>query len=62
MADMKQYRANWTIGGIGKKDVGPGEKVKLSDEDAAPLVACGALSPLDDSSASAQATADPKVQ
>jgi len=44
MATHKEYVANWLISGHRGKDIVLGQKVRMSDEDAAPLLACGALS------------------
>jgi hypothetical protein len=44
MAD-KQFRANWHITGLTKKDLKEGDVVKLDEEDAEHLVKLGALSP-----------------
>ena len=55
MADLTNlYRANWRIAGLSKKELVAGDTVKLSDEDAAPLVTCGALSLADDKSVKSQ--------
>lgn len=43
MAKGTEYVANWLIQGHRGKDIKPGETVRMSDEEAAPLVACGAL-------------------
>ena len=42
--DDKQYVANWLISGHKGKDFQAGDVVSLPDEEAAPLLACGALS------------------
>jgi hypothetical protein len=42
MAD-KEYRANWQIQGLTKKDLFEGDKVTLSEDAAAELVKIGAL-------------------
>jgi hypothetical protein len=44
MANEKQYRANWQIAGLTKKDLAAGDVIKLSEDDAAHLVKLGALS------------------
>lgn len=44
MAKGKEHVANWLIQGHRGKDIKPGERISMSDEDAAPLIACGALS------------------
>lgn len=46
MAD-KQFRANWQITGLTKKDLQEGDLVKLDEADAEHLVKLGALSPAD---------------
>lgn len=51
MAKGKEHVANWTIQGHRGKDIQPGEKVRMSDEEAAPLIACGALSVVGDQDA-----------
>lgn len=44
MAKGKEHVANWLIQGHRGKDIQPGERIRMSDEEAAPLLACGALS------------------
>jgi hypothetical protein len=51
MAKGKEHVANWLIQGHRGKDIQPGEKVRMSDEEAAPLIACGALSVVGDQEA-----------
>lgn len=43
MAD-KQFKVNWTLSGIGKKDLNEGDTVKMDEGEAAHLVKLGVLS------------------
>lgn len=43
MAD-KQFKVNWTLSGIGKKDLNDGDTVKMDEDEAAHLVKLGVLS------------------
>ncbi len=40
----KQYVVNWTLQGHRGKDYAAGDTLRASDEEAAPLLACGVLS------------------
>lgn len=44
MAKEKMYVANWLISGHKGKDFPAGSDVSLPEEEAAPFLACGALS------------------
>lgn len=39
----KQYKVNWKLQGIGKKDLNEGDTVSLEDDDAAPLLKVGVI-------------------
>lgn len=41
--DDKKYVVNWPLSGHRGKDFAAGDIVPMSDEDAAPLLACGVL-------------------
>lgn len=45
MASEKTYRVNWLIDNIRGKVRNAGDEVTIGDEEAAPLLAVGALSP-----------------
>lgn len=40
----KQFKVNWTLSGVGKKDLKEGDIVKMDEADAAHLVKLGVLS------------------
>lgn len=44
---MPKFVANWLIQGHRGKDIVGGSTVSMSEDDAAPLLQCGALSPAD---------------
>lgn len=44
MASGKKYVLNWALHGHRGKDFAAGDVVRMSDEDAAPFLACGVLS------------------
>ncbi|NMV37239.1 hypothetical protein [Ralstonia insidiosa] len=47
----KQYRVNWALSGVGKKDLKEGDSVKMDEDEAAHLVKLGVLTPADAKSA-----------
>ncbi len=42
----KKFRANWRLEGLPSGPLGPGDVVELTEEEAAPLVEGGVLSPV----------------
>lgn len=52
---MKKYTANWSIQGLGKKTIAPGQTITLDEKTAEPLVACGALTEVEDAAPQAPA-------
>ena len=56
--DDKLYVANWLISGHKGKDIQGGDEVSMPDDEAAPLVACGAWSLKAEDAASESEQAD----
>lgn len=45
---VSAFRANWKLDGLPSGDLAPGDVVELTEEEAAPLVECGVLSPVEE--------------
>lgn len=51
---MAMHKVNWNLSGVKPHMLRPGDKVELDTEQAAPLVSCGVLTPLDEGEDSAE--------